>query len=651
MSQKIIELIRSEDSATAVSAVQKTLGQKLLRAISEQATTVAKMTYGTIFEHFGGADEQPQFMNPADNAYAIFFANALKKFGVNGPEDFQDENTKAQFFQYVDNNWKAQDSVQGLAAPAGPMMGQTTGTMVPANATPPMPPTTPAEPVMPGIGAPTNTAPMPPDAMAQDAMPPDASAMPAPAANPGGFQIPPGYTLILHPADQPLPFGGSNDRSVASMSPTGAPATGDGEMDDSGSDPGLDALQAGQTGQNPDDGDDDEDPNLDITDDDMANADSDDEEGAPPSFGKNNQFGDDVNHYGNNDQDGDEDGIPNSEDQDDESVDFDGDGVPDSEDADDDGDGFEDGDGDEDGDGVPDGEDLDADGNGMYDDEEDADGDGVPDRSDADKDGNNVLDADEEDEEDEDGDEDEDVDTDDDGNQFIDDAGVPDGDGDADDMDDSAADEDMDSDEDTSDDEEASDDESDPDLDVTDKDVADLEDAEDDEDGDEDDEDSDDDDDDDEEEDGEPSGEDEFDADVDSDDNFFKESYVIPKPKASKIVNNFPRTEDFGVTVANTEDILFIKECIDPLLAKTPKTDRAGQMKLRNVKKQLRDIRESRTEKLAALRKERAAIMRDLTKTLVEKEEAKFQLARQAKEHMRQCKNQATRVKKQYTGR
>src|ERR1700722_18736799 len=97
MKKSIVELISREKSVEAISIVEQTLGKKLLNAISMHRTTVAKETYGCLGECFG-ADETPEFMEPADNAYQMFYMNALKKFGVNGPQDFKDENTKQQFF-------------------------------------------------------------------------------------------------------------------------------------------------------------------------------------------------------------------------------------------------------------------------------------------------------------------------------------------------------------------------------------------------------------------------------------------------------------------------------------------------------------------------------------------------------------------------
>lgn len=140
MPKNIVELISSGQSIHAVKNVERTLANKLLQAISEQANEVARQAYGTLDEYFGG-DEQPDYVNNSDNAYAVFFANALKKFGVNGPEDFKDEVTKQRFFDYVDHNWRAQDSVQTPIQGGNMELG--TQTALPSPATPPMAPTAP----------------------------------------------------------------------------------------------------------------------------------------------------------------------------------------------------------------------------------------------------------------------------------------------------------------------------------------------------------------------------------------------------------------------------------------------------------------------------------------------------------------------------
>jgi hypothetical protein len=146
MSKTIVGLIAEKQSNEAVSAVKKALAKKLVQSISEAKSQVARDTYGRIVE-FYGADEQPDYMNDTDNAYAIFFANALKKFGVSGPEDFKDDVTKQRFFDYVDHNWRAQDTVQTPISNATQQsnMERGTQTQLPDPAAPPQAPTAPAQ--------------------------------------------------------------------------------------------------------------------------------------------------------------------------------------------------------------------------------------------------------------------------------------------------------------------------------------------------------------------------------------------------------------------------------------------------------------------------------------------------------------------------
>jgi hypothetical protein len=42
-------------------------------------------------------------------AYQKFFNSALKKFGVDSPADFKDEEKKKEFFDYVDKNYEAEN--------------------------------------------------------------------------------------------------------------------------------------------------------------------------------------------------------------------------------------------------------------------------------------------------------------------------------------------------------------------------------------------------------------------------------------------------------------------------------------------------------------------------------------------------------------
>lgn len=145
MSKSIIESIVENQPAKVVSFVEKALAKKLVRSISEQASVVARNTYGSLYELYG-ADDRPEFMNNDDNTYAKFYADALQKFGVQGPEDFRDDVTKQRFFDYVDHNWRAQDSVQNpIQGYQGSTLEKGTNTALPPPATQPMAPVAPAQ--------------------------------------------------------------------------------------------------------------------------------------------------------------------------------------------------------------------------------------------------------------------------------------------------------------------------------------------------------------------------------------------------------------------------------------------------------------------------------------------------------------------------
>ena len=60
MSKSIVGLIAENQSSEAVSIVNKSLAKKLLLAISEQASEVARQAYGTLEEYYGGDAEHDQ---------------------------------------------------------------------------------------------------------------------------------------------------------------------------------------------------------------------------------------------------------------------------------------------------------------------------------------------------------------------------------------------------------------------------------------------------------------------------------------------------------------------------------------------------------------------------------------------------------------
>jgi len=53
-------------------------------------------------------DQSPNQTEEKDTAYQKFFKKAMKKFGVNEPDDLKGAKKK-EFFDYVDKNWKGKD--------------------------------------------------------------------------------------------------------------------------------------------------------------------------------------------------------------------------------------------------------------------------------------------------------------------------------------------------------------------------------------------------------------------------------------------------------------------------------------------------------------------------------------------------------------
>jgi hypothetical protein len=371
MSKSLIELIAEEKAAKAVSLVEKTLAKKVRQAISEQKATVARDCYGTLAECFG-ADETPEFLAHDDNAYLVFFQNALKKFGVTGPQDFTDENTKKQFFDYVDANWKAQDAVQNNN-PQNQNM----------------------QPMQQGAGG---------GSMENGTQ----TRLPNPAAQPA----PPNMAANGAVPQQTLPQGGSNDPSLATMAPNGpsidktAPLGADG--DDSDLDADQDQQNAMNNGQDAgidDESDEfDQDPDLEIggeensagndfsdeDDDPYGSEDDDEDESQAPQFDQQNSGDDDDGDLDDDFDDEDaysvdhNDFLPaEDEDDSDEDEDDDSDQDSDDDDSDYDSDDSDDSDEDEDDD-DSDSDDDDSDDEDYSDEDDDEDDDDSDDDSDDD---------------------------------------------------------------------------------------------------------------------------------------------------------------------------------------------------------------------------------------------------------------------------
>lgn len=48
-----------------------------------------------------------EMIKEESEAYRKFFKKAMDKFGVSSPDEFESEEKKKEFFDYVDKNWDA----------------------------------------------------------------------------------------------------------------------------------------------------------------------------------------------------------------------------------------------------------------------------------------------------------------------------------------------------------------------------------------------------------------------------------------------------------------------------------------------------------------------------------------------------------------
>ena len=80
---------------------------KFLKSLPEQYKEENKMpSWKEIIESKIEEKIMARFQNEEDSDYQEFFKKALKKFGVESPADFESDEKKKEFFDYVDKNWK-----------------------------------------------------------------------------------------------------------------------------------------------------------------------------------------------------------------------------------------------------------------------------------------------------------------------------------------------------------------------------------------------------------------------------------------------------------------------------------------------------------------------------------------------------------------
>lgn len=97
-SQKLINAIENGKLADASDIMNDLLLSRIGASLEE--------TKGKVGETLvSGVDVQEE----EDSEYDRFFRAALKKFGVSSPADFDSEEEKKKFFNYIDKNFKAKN--------------------------------------------------------------------------------------------------------------------------------------------------------------------------------------------------------------------------------------------------------------------------------------------------------------------------------------------------------------------------------------------------------------------------------------------------------------------------------------------------------------------------------------------------------------
>tara|TARA_Y100000004_G_scaffold120600_2_gene135560 strand:- start:231 stop:533 length:303 start_codon:yes stop_codon:yes gene_type:complete len=91
--QAIINAIAVDELAEAKEMINQRLLEKVADRIEELKNNITLLP------------EAEQ--NEEDTEYQKFFRKALEKFGVDSPADFESEEKKKEFFDYVDKEYKA----------------------------------------------------------------------------------------------------------------------------------------------------------------------------------------------------------------------------------------------------------------------------------------------------------------------------------------------------------------------------------------------------------------------------------------------------------------------------------------------------------------------------------------------------------------
>ena len=91
----IINAISVDELAEAKEMINQRLLEKVADLIEELKNNITLLP------------EAEQNEEEGDTEYQKFFRKALEKFGVDSPADFESEEKKKEFFDYVDKEYKA----------------------------------------------------------------------------------------------------------------------------------------------------------------------------------------------------------------------------------------------------------------------------------------------------------------------------------------------------------------------------------------------------------------------------------------------------------------------------------------------------------------------------------------------------------------
>lgn len=102
----------SKDIITALSdgdllKARELINTDLLGRVAEKIDERSRSLSNTAFGSRSDAEEVESVNEEEDTEYEKFFRKALKKFGVSDPSEFDSDEKKKEFFDYIDKNYKS----------------------------------------------------------------------------------------------------------------------------------------------------------------------------------------------------------------------------------------------------------------------------------------------------------------------------------------------------------------------------------------------------------------------------------------------------------------------------------------------------------------------------------------------------------------